>query len=48
MRVIIKKDYENLSEWVAYYIMIKIKEFNPSKEKQFKLGLTSGSTPLGK
>lgn len=47
MRVIIKKDYENLSEWVAYYIMIKIKEFNPSKEKPFKLGLPTGSTPLG-
>ena len=47
MRVIIKKDYENLSEWVAYYIMIKIKEFNPSKENPFKLGLPTGSTPLG-
>ena len=47
MRVIIKKDYENLSEWVAYYIMIKIKEFNPSKEKPFKLGLPTGSTPIG-
>ena len=46
MRVIIKDNYTLLSEWTAYYIMIKINKFKPTKIKPFILGLPTGSTPL--
>ena len=36
-----------MSEWVAYYIMIKINMFKPTKENPFVLGLPTGSSPLG-
>ena len=44
MRVIIKDNYDKCSKWVAEYIANKI---NKSKNKQFVLGLPTGSTPLG-
>ena len=47
MRVIIKKNYEDLSNWAANYITYKINAFRPSKDKPFVLGLPTGSTPLG-
>lgn len=47
MRVIIKKNYEECSKWVANYIADRIKRFRPSAEKPFVLGLPTGSTPLG-
>ena len=47
MRVIIKNNYAILSEWIAYYIMIKINMFNPTKDKPFVIGLPTGSSPLG-
>ena len=34
------------ADWGAVYIVKKIKEFNPSPEKKFVLGLPTGSTPL--
>lgn len=43
MRVIIEKNYEDLSLWVATYIMKKI---NSCQKKYFVLGLPTGSTPL--
>ncbi|MDD4991822.1 MAG: glucosamine-6-phosphate deaminase [Paludibacter sp.] len=47
MRIIIKLDYENISTWVAEYIVTKINAFSPTKTHPFVLGLPTGSTPLG-
>ncbi len=47
MRLIIKDTYEDCSLWAAKYIANKIKEFNPTPDKPFVIGLPTGSTPLG-
>jgi glucosamine-6-phosphate deaminase len=47
MRLIIQKDYETVSKWAAHYIVRKILDFKPTKEKPFVLGLPTGSTPIG-
>ena len=45
MRVIIT-DNKKAGDWAAVYIANKIREFNPTQEKKFVLGLPTGSTPL--
>jgi glucosamine-6-phosphate deaminase len=45
MRLIIKKDYEELSRWTAMYIAGRISA--AVGEKPFVLGLPTGSSPLG-
>lgn len=45
MRFIVT-DNKKVGDWAAIYIANKIKEFNPSPEKKFVLGLPTGSTPL--
>nr|WP_314532298.1 glucosamine-6-phosphate deaminase [uncultured Fusobacterium sp.] len=45
MRVIIT-DNKKAGDWAAVYIANKIREFNPTPEKKFVLGLPTGSTPL--
>ncbi|MCL2069845.1 MAG: glucosamine-6-phosphate deaminase [Treponema sp.] len=47
MRVLIHKDYENISHWIADYIAKRINDFAPIREKPFVLGLPTGSSPLG-
>lgn len=47
MRVIIKDNYEQCSNWAANYVAFKIKNFRPTKENPFLLGLPTGSTPMG-
>lgn len=47
MRILIHKNYEQISRWTARYIAQKINAFNPSPEKPFVLGLPTGSSPLG-
>lgn len=47
MRLVIQKDFKNMSKWAAAYIARAIKEAQPSKEMPFVLGLPTGSTPLG-
>ena len=47
MKVIIKKDYNECSEYVAAHIMNKILKAKPSSDSPFVLGLPTGSTPLG-
>ena len=47
MRVIIKADYDELSQWAAEHIIECINKATPSKEKPFVLGLPTGSTPMG-
>ena len=45
MRLIIQKDYEELSRWTAEYIAGRIAV--AGREKPFVLGLPTGSTPMG-
>jgi glucosamine-6-phosphate deaminase len=47
MRLIIEKDYQNVSQWAANYIAHTIKLANPTADKPFVLGLPTGSTPIG-
>lgn len=47
MRILIHDNYQALSKWIAYYVAQKIKDFNPTPEKPFVLGLPTGSSPIG-
>lgn len=47
MRVIIQPDYQQMSEWAAYYAALKIRSAQPTAENPFVLGLATGSTQLG-
>lgn len=47
MRIVIKKDYQEMSLWAANYVIEQINQFNPSAHKPFVLGLCTGSTPIG-
>lgn len=47
MRVIIQNNYEQLSAWAANYVAARINAASPTAEKPFKLGLPTGSSPLG-
>lgn len=47
MRVIIKPDYEAVTDWAATYIAYKINRFRPTAAKPFVLGLPMGDTPKG-
>jgi glucosamine-6-phosphate deaminase len=46
MRIIIKKDQNEIGNWTASYIISKINKAKPTKEKPFVLGLPTGSSPL--
>ena len=45
MRFVIT-DNKRVGDWAAVYVANKIKEFNPTAERKFVLGLPTGSTPL--
>ncbi|MBR0123420.1 MAG: glucosamine-6-phosphate deaminase [Bacteroidales bacterium] len=47
MRVIISKNYKEMSKWAANHVAQRINEFKPTAERPFVLGLPTGSTPLG-
>jgi glucosamine-6-phosphate deaminase len=47
MKIIIRKTYDELSMWVANYIVERINNFKPTPDKPFVLGLPTGSSPLG-
>ncbi|EIE82673.1 hypothetical protein G6F46_005375 [Rhizopus delemar] len=47
MRLIIREDYEEVSEFVATYIKERIKQFEPDESHPFVLGLPTGSSPIG-
>ncbi len=46
MRIIIKKDAAEVGDWVANYVIDRIKKAKPTKQKPFVLGLPTGSSPL--
>ena len=47
MRLIIEKDYSDVSRWAANYVAARINEANPTAEHPFILGCPTGSSPLG-
>lgn len=47
MRLIIRENYDEMSQYAAEYVKDRILAFNPTKEKPFVLGLPTGSTPIG-
>lgn len=47
MRLLVKSSYEQLTHWVARYIVNKIAAFDPSANKPFVLGLPTGASPIG-
>jgi len=47
MRVVIKNDYEDVTDWAATYIAYKINRARPTPSKPFILGLPMGDTPKG-
>ncbi len=47
MRIIIQKQYEQVSEWAGNFVAKKINDAKPTAEKPFVLGLPTGSSPLG-
>lgn len=47
MRLVIQKNYDTLSTWVAHYIAKAILDHRPTSTNPFVLGLPTGSSPLG-
>lgn len=47
MRLIIKPDYQSISQWAANYVVDRINASNPTEQRPFVLGLPTGSSPLG-
>eukprot|EP00656_Telonema_subtile_P007636 TRINITY_DN13586_c0_g1_i1.p1 TRINITY_DN13586_c0_g1~~TRINITY_DN13586_c0_g1_i1.p1 ORF type:complete len:340 (+),score=119.46 TRINITY_DN13586_c0_g1_i1:155-1174(+) len=47
MRLIIRPDYDEMSNWAARYIKQRINKFAPTEDKPFVMGLPTGSTPIG-
>lgn len=47
MQLIIKNNYEEISNWVAEYICFRINEKKKLSTTPFVLGLPTGSTPIG-
>lgn len=47
MRLIIQPDSNQIAQWAANYIVAAINKANPTAEKPFKLGLPTGSSPMG-
>lgn len=47
MRLIIRPDYEQVSLWAAYFLARRIRDFAPTADRPFVLGLPTGSTPIG-
>ena len=46
MRIFIKKNPQEVGEWVANYLVDKINAIKPSSDRPFVLGLPTGSSPL--
>ena len=47
MRLIIKQDYQSISQWAADYVVARINAAKPTAERPFVRGLPTGSSPLG-
>lgn len=47
MKVVITKDYDEMSKCAAHFVAHKILKANPTESKPFKLGCPTGSSPVG-
>jgi glucosamine-6-phosphate deaminase len=47
MRLIIEKNYDEMSKWAANHVIERINAAKPTPEKPFVLGLPTGSSPIG-
>ncbi|KAI7885522.1 glucosamine-6-phosphate isomerase [Lichtheimia hyalospora FSU 10163] len=47
MRLIIREDYEEVSSYIANYTKERIRQYKPTAERPFVLGLPTGSSPIG-
>ena len=47
MRLIIEKDYDQMSQWAARYVAACIRAAKPTADHPFVLGCPTGSSPLG-
>ena len=47
MRLVIKADYDGLSNWAAEHVIESINKAAPTKDRPFVLGLPTGGTPIG-
>ncbi|HPF49936.1 MAG TPA: glucosamine-6-phosphate deaminase [Draconibacterium sp.] len=47
MKLVIHKNYNELSLWAAEHIAERINQFAPTSSNPFVLGLPTGSTPIG-
>ena len=43
MRLVIQDNAELVADWAARYVLRRIKDFKPSAEKYFVLGLPTGN-----
>jgi glucosamine-6-phosphate deaminase len=46
MRILIKKDINEVGQWAADYVIKKIIDYKPTSAKPFVLGLPTGSSPI--
>jgi glucosamine-6-phosphate deaminase len=46
MRLIIRDNAQASSDYVANYVVNRIKDFGPTAERPFVLGLPTGSSPM--
>lgn len=46
MRIIIHENEEKVGKWVAHYVARKIRDFNPTPDRPYVLGLPTGSSPI--
>jgi len=46
MRLLIHNNYQDLSKWLAHYVVGKILSHQPTPQRPFVLGLPTGSSPL--
>jgi len=47
MRLLILDDADAVVDWAAKYVAKRIRDFNPTADRLFVLGLPTGGTPLG-
>ncbi|TFG81899.1 MAG: glucosamine-6-phosphate deaminase, partial [Spirochaetales bacterium] len=47
MRLVVRPDFDAVSEWAANHVARRINKAAPTADKPFVLGLPTGSSPLG-
>ncbi|CAO3611124.1 unnamed protein product [Mucor hiemalis] len=46
MRLVIRDDYDEVTNYVANYVKERVKQFGPTAERPFVIGLPTGSSPV--